>query len=474
MKRLLFVRTGLPGAGFMIGAVASQELPSPLSLAVPFGVIIALVLLNGLFVAAEFAIIGVRRTQIEPLAEEGNATAGQVVKVLSNTRRQDQYIATAQVGITIASLGLGMYGEPQVAHFIEPYLATVLGMDVNSGLVTTLGYVLGLSVLTYLHVVIGEMIPKSLALTSPIKMALSVSTPMRLSQALMALPVAVLNAIGNLLLRVLRVPPVGAHAHLHSPEELELIVDESAASGLLDSGEREFVHNIFDFGDRHAHELMTPRPQIVGIPLGAALPDLLNLAMNSPHSRFPVYENDLDNIIGILFLRDLIRQQARARGNFDIRLLLRPALVVPEHYPVIKVLAAFKRQHSHMAIVIDEFGGTAGLLTLEDVVEEVMGTIGNEFDGSPQAIQRLPDGSAIIDGLTSIEDVNSNLGLNLHDSYYTTIAGLVLGRLERMARLGDTIEVDGLRLRVEALDGLRIARLVLTNERAGEDREGGG
>jgi CBS domain containing-hemolysin-like protein len=456
----------VPGLAFFAGTTAAQSLPSPASLIVPAVVILLLVLLNGLFVAAEFAIIGVRRTQLEPLAERGNRVAEQLVNTLSRPGQQDRYIATAQVGITLASLGLGMYGEPQIAHFVEPYLAVLMGTDAHAGLVTSLGYVLGLGALTYLHVVVGEMIPKSLALSAPVRTALAVGMPMRVSRAVLSVPVGVLNAIGNGLLKLLRIPPVSAHSQLYSPEELEIIVDESTATGLIEPGERELVHNIFGFGERQVDEVMTPRPKIRAIELNTPLNEILALVVESQYSRFPVYEADMDNIIGILYLKDLIRQQMRARGNFDIRLLLRPALVVPEHYPVIKVLAAFRRQRSHMAVVIDEFGGTAGLVTVDDVVEEVMGDVGDEFDRSPAPIQRLPDGSAVIDGLMSIEDVNTHFGLRLYDQYYNTIAGYVLGRLGRIGRVGDTVEVDGVRLVVEALDGLRIARVRLIGHAA--------
>jgi CBS domain containing-hemolysin-like protein len=461
MKRRMLFGAALPGAAFLAGAWAA-ELPSPAGLIVPLLVILALVVLNGLYVAAEFAIIGVRRTQLEPLAERGHAGARRVLGILSDPRRQDRYIATAQLGITLASLGLGMYGEPQIAHFIEPYLALALGLPETGALVTAAGYVLGVGALTYLHIVVGEMIPKSLALTEPVKTALRILTPMRLTSAALGWPVHGLNAIGGFLLRLFRVPPAGPHAHLHSTEELEILVDESAAQGMVKPAERDLVHNIFDFGELSVGDVMTPRPQIEALALDTPLPDVLAQAAASAHSRFLVYERDLDNILGALYLRDLLRQQVRGKGQFDLRLLLRPVLAVPEHYPVIKVLTAFRHKRSHLAIVIDEFGGTAGLVTLEDLVEDVMGAVGDEFDQAAALIQRQPDGSVRIDGLTHIDDVNTLLGLDLRDKNYHTIAGLVLGKLGRMARVGDVVETGGVRLKVEALDGLRIARLSLT------------
>lgn len=476
MTRRLIFGLALPGAAFLTGTFAAQSLPSPASLIVPGLIILVLVLLNGLYVAGEFAIIGVRRTQLEPLAEAGNLTARRLLPILAEPRRQDRYIATAQLGITLASLGLGMYGEPQLAHFVEPYLAQALGVAEATPIVHTLGYIVGLSTLTYLHIVLGEMIPKSLALSAPVRTVLGVFAPMRLSSGILSLPVRWLNAIGSALLRLFRVPPAAPHAHLHSPEELEILVDESAAQGALNATERDMVHSIFDFGDLTVGNVMTPRPQIQAIALDTPLPEVLALAVDSSHSRFPVYERDLDNVLGVLYLRDLVRQQVRTKGQLDLRLLLRPVLVVPEHYPVIKVLTAFRHKRSHFAIVIDEFGGTAGLVTLEDLVDDVMGEVDDEFDQSAALIRRLPDGSVQIDGMTHIDEVNSMLGLSLQDKNYHTIAGFVLGKLGRIAHVGDIVETNGIRLKVEALDGLRIARLSLfhlkpKSEAAGETKK---
>jgi CBS domain containing-hemolysin-like protein len=458
----LWLTLSLPGLGFLAGALGAEALPGLGSLVVPVTVIFFLVLLNGLYVAAEFAVIGVRPTQVEQLVAAGNRTARHVLSTLRSPRQQDRYIATAQLGITIASLGLGMYGEPQLAHFVEPYVAHLIGVDLQAAVVRTTGYVMALSLLTYLHIVIGEMIPKSLALSAPGRTVLTVTQPMRLSQAFFALPVRLLNGIGVALLRLFRIPPASGRAQLYSPDELEFIVAESAGVGLLSRSEVALVRNIFDFGDLHVHQVMTPRLKVQAIPHDAPLPEVLATVMENPHSRFPVYEGSPDNIIGMLHVKDLARQQMRTKGNFDLRLLLRPAPLVPEHYPVEKLLAVFKRQRSQLAVVLDEFGGTAGIVTLEDIVEEVVGEVRDEFDKSAPAIQNLPDGSVLIDGLTLIEDVNDYFGLSLRDEHYDTIAGFVLGRLGRMAKVGDSVEIDGLRLKVEALDGLRIARLSLT------------
>ena len=453
-------RLVLDGAkGFVLTSI--EGLPGLETLLVPSLVIIVLVLLNGLFVAAEFAIIGVRPTQIEQLAKQGQSTAKDVLSILDSPDEQNKYIATAQLGITIASLGLGMYGETQLSHFIEPYLALWLGRVPDETIIYTVGYVVSVSILTYLHVVIGEMIPKSLALTMPVKMALFVDRPMRLSETLFAVPVTVLNNIGNLLLRLFRVPPAEGHARLHSPEELDLIVTESAEGGLLNEGEQEMIHNIFSFGERQVNQVMTPRRKVEAIAHSLPLPEMLALVAQSKHSRFPVYENDLDHIIGMLHLKDLVYQQLRMKGNFDIRLLIRPALAVPENYRVEKLLTAFKRQRVHMAIVLDEFGGTAGIVTLEDLVEEVVGEVRDEFDLESEPMVEIAPGVLEVAGNFLLEDLEEYVYLGQEEDLpdVETVGGLIMTELGRPPRKDDHVTYnDDIHFTVLAVDGLAVAR----------------
>ncbi|HHJ07429.1 MAG TPA: HlyC/CorC family transporter, partial [Anaerolineae bacterium] len=380
MTKLFLSAAGLPGIILFIAALSGEGLPQPQTLIIPAMVISALIVANGFFVSAEFALIGVRPSQLEELLEAGDRRAAGMLKVLESPDRQNRYIATAQLGISLASLGLGMYGEVQISHFIEPYLAHLLGVEPSAALVNTLGYLIALSLLTYLHLVLGEVVPKTLALDKPTRAALIMAGPMYAIELVLAIPVAILNAVGRLLLRVLRISPAESHARLHSPQELEMIVSESAEGGQLNEDEGDFIRNIFTFSERQAHQVMTPRRKIQAIPLDIRLPELIKLVSTSRFSRFPVYEGDLDHIIGILHLKDLIRQQMTSKGKFDLRLLLHKAPVIPEHYPVENLLNMFKRQRLHMAIVLDEFGGTAGIVTLEDLVEEIVGEVRDEFD----------------------------------------------------------------------------------------------
>jgi len=464
--RIILVAGAIIAEGAVFNAAEPQwrsvgtELPGFETLLIPSLVIIVLVLLNGLFVAAEFAIIGVRPTQIEQLANQGQSVARDVLSILDSPEEQNKYIATAQLGITIASLGLGMYGETQLSHFIEPYLALWLGRLPDEAIIYTIGYIVSVSVLTYLHVVIGEMIPKSLALSTPVRMALFVDRPMRFSETVFALPVAVLNGIGNMLLRLFRIPPAEGHARLHSPEELDLIVAESAEGGLLNEGEEEMIHNIFSFNERQVNQVMTPRRKVKAIAHDTPLPDLLTLVAESQHSRFPVYEGDLDHIIGTLLMKDLLYQQLRMKGKFDIRLLLRPALTVPENYRVEKLLAAFKRQRVHMAIVLDEFGGTAGIVTLEDLVEEVVGEVRDEFDMETEPLVEIGPGVLEVAGHYLLDDLEEYVYLGREDDLpdVETVGGLIMTELGRPPRQDDRVTYNDIHFTVLAVDGLAVAR----------------
>lgn len=468
MRNPFLLVMGLPGMGFLLLALVVErpaagpaEMPSLSGLIVPVFVIMVLIVLNGFFVTAEFAIIGVRPTRMEHLANEGNRLALRVMKILDSPELQNRYIATAQLGITIASLGLGMYSEPQIAHFIEPYLAYLLGTTPDAALVSTVGYIVALSLLTYLHVVLGEMVPKSLALFKAERAVLMVTPPMQLMQAIFTVPVRILNGIGLVLLRLLRIPPVTEQARLHSPEELELIVAESAEGGLLNEEEEEMILNIFSFAQRQVNQVMMPRRKVEAIPHDISLPDLLQLVANSSHSRFPVYEEDLDHIIGVLHIKDLVWQQIRMKGSFDIRLLLRSVPVVPEHYPVEKLLNAFRHQRIHMAVVLDEFGGTAGIVTLEDLVEEVVGEVRDEFDLESEPLVELGPGLLEVAGNYLIEDLEDYVYLGQEDELpdVETVGGLIMTELGRPPNVGDKLVYnDTVQFTVLAVDGLAVAR----------------
>ncbi len=463
MIKWLALVIGFPATAIYLTTLLQETmLPSISTLFLPIIVIIILVLLNGLYVAAEFALIGVRPSRVDELVYQGNNRAVRLQRILDSTRMQDRYIATAQVGITIATLGLGMYGEPEVAHFIEPYLARLISTEPTPAFVHSVATALALGLLTYIHVVIGEMIPKSLALAKAERMALTILTPMVISQAIMAIPVRILNGIGQLLLRLMRIPPAQGHARLHSQEELELIVAESAEGGLLNAGEEEMILNIFDFSDRVVGQVMTPRRKVEALPHDIGLEELLELLARSNFSRFPVYQDDLDHVVGILHLKDVLRFQLRGTRPFDIDLLLRPAPAVPETHPVENLLAAFKRQRLHMAVVLDEFGGMAGIVTLEDLVEEIVGEVKDEFDMEREPVIEIGPGELEVAGSFLIDDLMDYVYIGDEDSLpdVETVGGLVITGLGRPPQIGDEVVMDkDIHFTVLDIDGLAVARV---------------
>lgn len=440
-----------------------EELPGISTILLPLLIILLLVLLNGFFVAAEFAIIGVRSSKIDHMVQEGSKGAEAVQKTLDSPRRQDRYIATAQLGITIASLGLGMYGEPKIAEFIDPYLTRLLGGQVSSALLHTISLVIALGFLTYLHVVIGEMVPKSISLSTPVKAVIKLSKPMGVAQRILGIPVRALNGIGRLILQLFKIPAAEGHARLHTVEEIELIVSESAEEGLLLEEEEEMIRKIFDFSEREAGQIMTPRPKVQAINSDVNIDELLQIVITSRHSRFPVYEVDLDHVIGILNLKDLIQKQLKTNGDLKLADILRPAPAVPEDLPIERLLAEFKSQRIHMAVVLDEFGGLAGIVTLEDLVEEIVGEVRDEFDFEHEPLVELEPGLLEVAGNYLVVDLLDFVYLgddeNLPD--VETVSGLIHTWLGRPPQVGDIVvakENTEVKFTVLDVDGLAVSR----------------
>jgi CBS domain containing-hemolysin-like protein len=327
---------------------------------------------------------------------------------------------------------------------LEPFIEK-LWFEPSPALVRSIGYVMGLSILTYLHVVLGEMVPKSLALSNAPKVVLALTHPMQIAQTILIIPVQILNGIGRLLLRLFKVPPAEGHERVLSPEEIELLVTESAEGGLMNEDEEEMIRNIFDFSDRVAGQVMTARTRVQAIPIGIPKEKLLKVVTESRHSRFPVYENDRDHIVGIVHLKDLIRQTMKPDSKFDIRLILRAAPAVPEDYPVESLLAAFKSQRLHMAIVLDEFGGMAGVVTLEDLVEEVVGEVRDEFDLEHEPYVEIKPGVLEVAGDYLVDDLSEDVFLGKEDDLpdVETVGGLIVAKLGRPPEVNDEVIYHG-------------------------------
>ena len=421
--------------------------------------VFVLVLANGFFVAAEFSLVSVRRTRIAELLARGEAGAENVQKAIENP---DRVIAATQLGITLASLALGWVGEPALSHLLLPIInlfPNIIKEEVSHSLAAAFSF----AMITFLHVVVGELAPKSIALQDPERTSLVVAGPTLWTERIFKPAIIVLNGTGNALLRLVGVEPISGHQLVHSVEELKMLVTASTAGGVMQADEGDMLHAIFDFSDMVARQVMVPRTEVTAVEADMPLPEIITLITQSTYTKFPVYEDSLDQVIGIVHVKDLLNamQSSDCQGCVA-RDFLREPLFVPETISVTALLHDFRVNRQHIAIVLDEFGGTAGLVTLEDVLEEIVGEVSDPFDTIKPEFETLPDGSVMIDGLTLVEDVNEQLGLNLQEPDYDTIAGYVLGKLERMPRLNDTVEGDGVRLRVDELDGRRIARISLT------------
>lgn len=423
------------------------------------GAVILLVLANGFFVAAEFSLVSVRRTRIAELAAHGNSSAEAVQEAISNP---DRVIAATQLGITLASLGLGWIGEPALAGLIYP-LVVLFPANLQSEVSHTISAVIAFSFITFMHVVVGELAPKSIALQDPERTSLAVARPTLWTERLFKPAIWLLNGTGNALLRLVGVKPASGHELVHSVEELKMLVTASAAGGVVEADEREMLHAIFDMGELVVRQVMIPRTEIVAVEADMPLQEIIQLISQSTYTKFPVYDDSLDQILGIVHIKDLLNAMQNPDYNrYIARDFIREALYVPDTIPVSALLRQFRQNRQHIAIAMDEFGGTSGLVTLEDLLEEIVGEVSDPFDVIHPDISPQPDGSVMIDGFTLIEEVNEQLGINLHEPDYDTIAGYMLGKLKRIARLNDTIEVDNVRLQVEELDGMRIARVSLT------------
>lgn len=433
---------------------------------IPSLIIIVLVLLNGLFVAAEFAIIGVRPTRLTQLAEAGHRTAAAIKAIRDDPRLQDRYIATAQIGITLASLGLGMYGEATIAHWIEVPLEYYF--DLSSALVHIIAVVIALSLMTFAHVVVGEMVPKSLALQYAEQTAFAIAGSMVFMGRVFAPAVFLLNAISNAFLRLFGIPATAGEYRLYSSAELELVVAESAEGGLISNQQERLIQNIFDFGERLVVQVMTPRTQISVLPLSTSAEELPHRLATARRSRLIVVDGDLDHVIGVVLVKEAIKRQMEQPGPLTIRELVRPMPIVPETARISRVLAAFKRDRVHMALVIDEYGGTAGVVTLEDLVEEVVGEVRDEFDTAElPKLREVEPGVLLARGDVLLDELRERTDLDIAEAasrHVETVGGLVVTLLGRPARVGDLVAIQGARLRVEEVDGLAVRLIQITRD----------
>lgn len=436
------------------------------------GAVFGLILLNGLFVAAEFAIVTARPTRIEQMVAAGNRRARIVQRSMADPNR---FISASQVGITMASLALGWIAEPALSGIVRPLLEPILGENAWIGAHVVAG-ILAYFIITLLHIVLGEQVPKMIALQRAEATALTTAVPV----AWMSIPfrpfIALLYWLTGVVLRPLGLEQQSEHGLVYSSDELKMLVSDSQRRGLIDTSEHELINRVFGFADLTAEEAMVPRTEMTVIPIDATLQEVTKTVASSGHARFPVYGENADDILGIFYAKDLYKLLARGQTDrFQLRRMIRPPLTIPSAMQLDDLLARMKRDRTQIAMVVDEYGGTAGMVTLEDVVERIIGDVDDEFERPSQDIQPLPNGESRVSGLMPIAEANERLNLTLEDPFYLTVGGYVFGQLGRRPELGDEITAGGATLRVDALDRLRIDKVrVIPLERPNAQQEAAG
>ncbi|MBO0793466.1 MAG: HlyC/CorC family transporter [Ktedonobacteraceae bacterium] len=428
--------------------------------------VFALVAANGFFVAAEFALVKVRVTRIDQLASEGHGTAKVVQKQIQSL---DTYIAATQLGITLASLALGWIGEPSLAHLVEPLFGWFGGAA--EGVSHSVAVIISFSLITAFHIVLGELVPKAIALQRDESTALFVARPLLIFSRVFRPFILLMNGVGNSVVRFLGLRAAsGEHASVHSVEELEMLVAQSRKAGILEYQEEMLLRQVFDFEDKTARQVMIPRSEVIGVPTTISFDELRQILTSERYTRYPVYKDSIDSVIGMVHLKDLVEYITAPgiRKTFDIRQLMRPVLAVPETTSIGTMLTQMQRQRMHLAVVIDEYGTTAGIVTMEDIVEEIVGEVQDEFDtrleGVRPEVEVLADGTSSVDGLMSLVDFAERFGVKIGAAHAQTIGGYVIEELDRLPQAGDELQLSNYRVRVEEIDHRRVARVKVIPE----------
>lgn len=397
-----------------------------------------LVLLNGFFVAAEFAIVKVRISQIEVKAKSGNSVA-KIAKHI--TQHLDGYLAATQLGITLASLGLGWVGESVMTEIVHKVFA-LFNVELTGSIATNLGHVLAFSIITVLHIVFGELAPKSIAIQRPIGTTMALSVPLRFFYIIFRPFIWILNGFANFILRVLGFGSPVHEAH-HSTEELQYLLDQGKESGALNMVEHELIKNVFDFNERVVKNIMVPRTKIVGIELSSPREELLETIISEGYSRIPVYDETIDKIVGIVHAKDILPLMVNKK-EFVLKTIIRKPYFIAENKKINDLMSEFQLKRIQIAIVLDEFGGTAGMVTLEDIVEELVGEIQDEYDEEKPIVEKASDTEYIVEAAASVHDVNEFLPYELPVSpEYDTISGLVITVFDKIPDVGERKEYHG-------------------------------
>jgi len=432
-----------------------------------FGLIIVLGLVaaNAFFVAAEFALVSARKTRLEEMARDGDRKAMLALRAVQSL---DRVISATQLGITLASLGLGWVGEPIVADTFAGLFAglpAVLAKFATHGVAVAIAF----TIITMLHIILGELVPKGIALLHAEVVASWLSAPLIGFAWVMHYPIGVLRGAARRILRLLGLKPLSEHEPLHSPEEIRILVEQSGESGSLEPGDARLLEGVFEFSEKTAEEVMTPRTEMVTIEADLGVADAADVVATAGRSRYPVYRESLDEIIGVVHAKDVLRALREAPTS-TVKDIVRQPLFVPGTREVEDVLADMKRLKTHLAVVLDEYGGTAGLVTMEDLLEEIVGEIYDEHDPVRTAIKATDDGSATVDGSMPIGDFNDRFSATLDDADYTTLGGFLFGQLGRLPKAGDQVKVDRFVFEIAEMAGRRVAR-VRVREKEPETRD---
>jgi putative hemolysin len=429
--------------------------------------VLFLVGVNGFFVAAEFSLVGARRTRITQLADEGHVGAGIARKAIEHL---DSYIAATQLGITLASLALGWIGEPAIAHLFEPLLHALFSADETVAAVShTISVAIAFSIVTLLHIVLGELVPKSIALQRPEGTALVVARPVTWFLQIFRPVIWLMNGIGNSVVRMLGFEASSEHASVHSAEELEMLVHSSREAGLLQESEEVLLRRVFDFGDTSVEEIMQPRVDVDALALDTPLTEVFAFIADNHHSRYPVYEEKIDNVIGILLTKDLLDELIRQPdlltnkdAHFNLKGILRTPLFVPHTLSVDQLLERMQQSKTHLAIVIDEYGGMAGVATMEDIIEQLVGEVRDEFDVEETNPISSEGDMFVVDGLVTLSEASERFGDPGSEPESTTIGGYVSEVLRRIPVVKDLVPFGEYDLVVEEMDGLRVSKVRFT------------
>ncbi|MFN2586898.1 MAG: hemolysin family protein [Actinomycetota bacterium] len=417
---------------------------------------VGLLVANGFFVGAEFAVIAARRTKIDGLADSGDLRARLAQKSI---RELSFMLAGVQLGITMASLGLGAVAEPAVAHLIERAIESVA--ELPPGLLHSISFVVALTIVVFFHMVVGEMAPKNVAIAEPERSALWVAIPLRIYANLFRPFIRLLNGIANAGIRALGVEPQEERTEVHTAGELRAMIADSAREGMVGAFEERLLSGAIGFGTRDVASIMVPRTQMVAVPATVTPAELERCVLDTGHSRFPVYAGNLDNVIGFVHAKDLLKIDASKRDHPIDRRWIRQMLVVPESLRLHPLLVNMRRERRQFALVADEHGGTAGIVTLEDLLEELVGEIRDEYDFSEAGVEQLSERRFLVPGSYPIHEADERLGIDLPEGEYETVAGFLMDRLGRIPRRRDVVEHDGWRLRVRAMHRRRVVQVLI-------------